>query len=113
MGLFERDAAAHERVIASRLLVAVDERFSIRFQEENGDFMAVAALIDGAANRVRVEQRAAAGVHAERHGGIQFHLFAEGESRREQQRRNIVHALIAAIFQMAQNTGFAWHRTDR
>ena len=43
--------------------------------------MAVAALIDGAANRVRVEQRAAAGIHAEGDGRIQLHLFAEGETR--------------------------------
>ena len=106
-GLFKRYTAAHERVVAPRLLVAVDERFGVRLQKEDGDFVAVAALIDGAANRVRVEQRAAAGIHAEGDGRIQLHLFAEGERGREQQRRNVVHALIAAVLQMAQDARFA------
>ena len=65
--------------------------------------MAVAALIDGAANRVRVEQQRAAAESTPRATGVSSSTFAEGERGREQQRRNVVHALIAAVLQMAQD----------
>ena len=69
--------------------------------------MTVAALVDGVDDGFRVEQRTAAGIDAQRDGGIHLDLFAERKGGREQQRRNVIHALVAVILQMAQDARLA------
>ena len=103
----ERLAALHQRVITAGLLVPVDQRLGIRVQKEDGDVVAVDAAVDGLEDRLCIEQRAAAGIHAQCDRAVKLHLLAQRERLGEQKRGQIVHALIAVVLQMPEHAGLA------